>query len=114
MRYPPAQPVTIMLIATATLALPKTFPTTVGIVEKKPPFDMPLMRTKTISGPMVVDAGHMASMLMAVNRTDTNSVLSDPIRSHAKPDTIRPTAEARLKPATRPAPAVDEKPRELV
>lgn len=103
-----------MLIAMATLALPKTLLTTVGIVEKNPPFEMPLTNTKNIIGPRVVDEGQMTSMLMAVNIKEMNSVFKDPNLSQAKPQPIRPKAEARLNPATRAAPVVDENPSDLV
>lgn len=113
-KYPPAQPVRIMLIAMATRALPKTLPTTVGIVEKNPPFDTPLIKTKAIMGARVVDAGHIASMLIAAKMSERNSVLRDPSLSQASPQAIRPKADARLKPATNPAPVVDENPSDFV
>ena len=103
-----------MLMTTATLILPKTLLTTVGIVEKKAPLAAPLITTKTISGASVVDAGQTASMVMAVKLNDTSSVLSEPSLSHAMPDPIRPNAEARLKPATRLAPTPGENPMDLV
>lgn len=95
-----------MLIAIATLALPNTFPTTVGIHEKNPPFATPLTITNTTNGPSVVDAGQMASMLTAVSAMTARSVFSAPRRSQRTPQPTRPAAEARLKPATRAAPAV--------
>lgn len=113
-KYPPAQPVRIMLIAIATRALPKTLPTTVGIVEKNPPFDTPLIKTKAIMGARVVDAGHIASMVIAAKMSERNSVLRDPSLSQASPQAIRPKADARLKPATNPAPVVDENPSDFV
>ena len=109
-RYPPTQPVMVMLIAIETLALPKTLLTTVGIVEKKPPLAAPLMRTKMMSGPRECDAGQIASMLMPVKISDTMRVLTAPIRSQAKPHMIRPTADARVKPATSPAPVLEDRP----
>lgn len=103
-----------MLMTTATLTLPNVLLTTVGIVEKKAPLAAPLITTKTINGPNVVDAGQTANMVMAVMANDTSSVLSEPSLSQAMPDPIRPNADARLKPATRLAPTFDEKPRDLV
>lgn len=103
-----------MLMATATLTLPNMLLTAVGIVEKKAPLAAPLIATKTTSGASVVDAGQTASMVTAVSVSDTSKVLSAPSLSHAMPDPIRPNAEARLKPATRLAPTLDEKPRDLV
>lgn len=103
-----------MLIATLTLALPKTLLTTVGIVEKKPPLLSPFSTTKTANGPRDVDAGQMASMLSAVTRLEMNNVFRAPSLSQAKPVRIRPTAEEMLKPATRPAPVLDVNPRVLV
>jgi len=113
-RYPPAHPVTIILIATATLALPNTLPTTVGIVEKNPPLETPFTTTNNARGPNVVDPGQIANILTAVNAKERNSVLSAPNRSQRRPQQIRPMAEARLKPATRPAPTLDENPRDFV
>lgn len=103
-----------ILIATDSLALPNTLPTTVGIVEKKPPLEAPLMSTNTTSGPRLSDAGQRASMLTDVSTSDTNSTLTDPSRSQAMPEKMRPTAEARLKPATRPAPVAEERPSAVV
>lgn len=99
-----------MPIATDTLAEPKTFPTTVGIVEKNPPFAAPLMMTKIARGARVVEAGQRASILTAVSISEMNSVLSAPILSQSSPQTIRPTAEQRLNPARRPAPVLDGSP----
>ena len=109
-RYPPAQPVTIIPIATETLAEPKTLPTTVGIVEKNPPFAAPLMMTKAIRGATVLDTGHNTSMLNALKRRDRKSVLSGPTRSPRNPNPSLPRAEEKLKPATKPAPVLVERP----
>ena len=57
----------IIAIDVATLAEPKTFPMTVGIVEKKAPLATPQMITKTTRGARVVETGHKLSMLIAVN-----------------------------------------------
>jgi hypothetical protein len=113
MRYPPAQLVTIIPMAIETRADPKTLPTTVGIVEKKPPFDMPFMMTKTTIGASVVEIGHRASMLNAVRESDMKSTFSAPNLSQRIPQQMRPTAEAKLNPATRPAPVLDERPMDL-
>lgn len=102
-----------MPIAMDTLAEPKTLPTTVGIVEKNPPFEIPLMMTKTIIGPRVVEAGQMTNMLMAVRLSEMKSVLSGPSLSHRMPQPILPTADAKLKPATRPAPVLEDSPIDL-
>lgn len=103
-----------MLIVTETLALPNTLLTTVGMVEKKAPFAAPLIITNTISGASVVDAGHMANMVMAVRTREAANVLSGPNLSQATPDAILPTADARLKPATRLAPTLEVEPRDFV
>ena len=99
-----------MPIAVETLAEPKTFPTTVGIVEKKPPFEMPFKITKAIKGPKLVEAGHKASMLSPVIMSDISKVLRAPSLSHNMPQPIRPTADEKLNPATSPAPVPDDKP----
>lgn len=105
-KYPPAQPVTIIPIATGTLADPKTFPTTVGIVEKKPPFDIPLIMTKTTNGPIDVDTGQSISMLRALSKRDMKSVFNGPTESQQKPQPSRPMADEKLKAATKPAPTL--------
>lgn len=113
-KYPPIHPVTTILIATATLALPKQWLTAVGIVEKKAPFAAPLITTNTTIGASVVDCGHTAMLVTAVRISDANTVLRDPSLSDMTPEPMRPNADARLKPATSPAPVLDEKPRDLV
>lgn len=113
-RYPPVQPVTIMAMATAIRADPNTLLTTVGMVEKKPPLAAPLMTTKTARGAIDSETGHTASMLMAVRANDTNSVLSGPIMSARNPHPTRPRALAKLKPATSPAPVLEDSPSELL
>ncbi len=70
-----------MLMTSPTRALPKTLLATVGMVQKKPPLDRPLMTTKSTSGPSVVEAGQMASMLTAVRTSDVKSTLMAPIMS---------------------------------
>lgn len=101
-------------MAIDTLALPKMLLTAVGMVEKKAPFAAPLIATNTTSGASVVDAGHTASMVTAVMTSDAMSVLREPSLSHAMPEAMRPNADARLKPATRLAPTLEGKPRDLV
>ncbi|KIX03978.1 uncharacterized protein Z518_07531 [Rhinocladiella mackenziei CBS 650.93] len=54
-----------MPLATDTLALPKAFPTIVGMIAKKPPLPMACMITNTMNGATEVETGHRASMLIA-------------------------------------------------
>jgi hypothetical protein len=102
-----------MLIAIDTLADPNTFPTTVGIVEKNPPLETPLMITKAIIGASVVEAGHRASMLNAVSERERKSVFSGPSLSQRIPHPILPIADEKLKPATKAAPVLDDRPIDL-
>lgn len=97
-------------MATDTLAEPNTFPTTVGIVEKKPPLPAPLMTTNTAKGASVVEAGQRASILRAVSINEMKRVLSAPILSHRRPQIMRPTAEEKLNPARSPAPVLVDSP----
>ena len=106
-RYPPAHPDTIIPMATLTLALPKTPPATVGMVAKKPPFAAPLTITKVMSGPNEVEAGQRTNILTAEVINARNSEFKGPIKSQSNPEKSRPTAEEKLKPATRPAPALE-------
>ncbi|KAK7725066.1 hypothetical protein SLS57_003979 [Botryosphaeria dothidea] len=103
-----------MAIATATRADPNTLPTTVGIVEKKPPFAAPLITTNTASGATAVDSGQRASMLKAVNMNEMKRVFSGPTTSLMSPHAMRPNALAKLKPATSPAPVPADMPSELL
>ena len=103
-----------MLTATDTRADPKTFPRTVGMVEKKPPFAAPLIITKMTRGPMEREMGHRTRILIVLSSREMNKVLSDPSLSHANPHESRPIADEKLKAATKPAPALDGKPREFV
>ena len=89
---------------------PNTLLTTVGMVEKKAPLAAPLMTTKTMRGASVVEVGQIASIVTAVRTSEIKTVLSEPSLSLVTPERIRPKAEARLKPATNPAPMPDEKP----
>ena len=93
-----------MPIATPTLLLPKTLITTVGIVLKNPPFAAPLITTNAIRGPREVETGQITSILTALRARAMKSVLTGPIQSHRNPQMSLPTAEEKLKPATRPAP----------
>lgn len=113
-KYPPSHPLTIIPTATETLADPNTFPTTVGMVEKKPPFADPLISTNAIRGPIELDTGHSTKRLSALSSSDRNNVFSEPSLSHANPHPSRPRAEEKLNAATRPAPALDGRPREAV
>lgn len=103
-----------MPIDTDTLADPKTLPTTVGIVAKKPPLAIPLIITKAMRGPKVLDTGHKINMLPALRIRETKSVFNGPTASLMNPQVNRPMAEEKLKPATRPAPAPEDNPRESV
>lgn len=111
-KYPPAQPDTIIPIATPTRRLPNTLPTTVGIVLKNPPFAAPLIITKAIKGPNVFDTGQSTSMLSALRIRERRRVFTGPIESDSNPQHNRPTADEKLKPATRPAPADADSPSE--
>jgi hypothetical protein len=103
-----------MPITTETLADPKTLPTTVGMVEKNPPFAAPFMMTNAINGANVLDTGHRTSILVALRRRDRKSVLSGPSRSLMNPNPSRPTPEEKLNPATKPAPVLAERPKEAL
>lgn len=72
------------------------------------------MITNTTSGPIDVETGQIISMLSALSNSETNSVLSPPIVSLAKPQVNLPSAEEKLKAATTPAPAAEPNPRESV
>jgi hypothetical protein len=111
-RYPPAHPDTIIPIATLTLALPKTLPATVGIVAKKPPLAAPLMITNAISGPNEVETGQSTNILTADVTRARKSEFNGPIKSQSNPEKSRPTADEKLKPATRPAPELGARRRE--
>ena len=114
MRYPAPQLVTIMPIATETLADPKTLPTTVGIVAKKPPFAIPLITTKIARGARLFEAGQTTSILMALTLSDRSKEFRGPIMSHRTPLTTLPTADAKLNPAKSPAPVPEVIPRARV
>ena len=98
-------------MATETLADPNTVPTTVGIVAKKPPLAAPLMITKAMSGPRLFDTGQITNMLAALSSNETKSMFSGPSLSASRPKMSRPMADEKLKPATRPVLALEERPR---
>lgn len=83
------------------------------MVAKNPPFAMPLMITKTISGAREIETGQRTSMLNAVSKRERNSVFRGPSLSLLKPQRSRPNADEKLKAATRPAPALELRRREL-
>lgn len=72
------------------------------------------MMTKTTRGAVVLEMGHSVSILMVLRLSARKSVFKGPKRSQRKPLPILPTAEARLKPATRLAPTRDDKPSEAL
>ena len=113
-KQPPAHPVTIIPIAIDTLADPNTWPITVGVHAKNPPFAMPLMTTKKVRGTTVLEAGHRVNVLTALKLSARKKVFKGPKRSLRKPQPSRPEAEARLRPATRPAPTEGDRPNEVL
>jgi hypothetical protein len=100
-------------MAIETCEGPKTLPITVGIVEKKPPFAMPFKMTNGISGANVVEKGQITKLLSPVKTNDRKSTFIAPIRSQRRPQQILPSADAKLKPATNPAPTLDGSPIDL-
>lgn len=72
------------------------------------------MITNTMRGPRVVDTGHNASILTELSTNERRRVFSGPKRSLMNPQARRPTADEKLKPATRPAPALGERPSEVL
>ena len=70
------------------------------------------MITNAIKGPRLSDTSQITSMLAALNSNEMKSALRGPSLSAPKPQMSRPTAEEKLKPATRPVPAPDDRPRE--
>ena len=62
----------------------------------------------------MLEIGHNVSILMVLRLSARKSVFKGPKRSHKKPLPILPTAEARLKPATRLAPTRGDKPSEAL
>lgn len=104
----------IIPITTLTRWLPKMLVATVGVQEKNPPFEMPFKTQKMANGASVCDTGQMASILKADNSSEANKTFTGPNLSQQKPHRIRPMAEEKVNPATRPAPVLDEKPRACV
>lgn len=88
--------------------------TTVGMVLKNPPLAIPFTITKAINGPKESDTGQIAKILKALASKEIKSVLTGPIESHINPQQRRPTADEKLNPATRPAPAEADRPSELL
>jgi hypothetical protein len=81
-------------------------------VLKNPPLAAPLIITNTINGPSEFDTGHKTSILNALMIRDSKRVFTGPMKSDRSPQHNRPTADEKLNPATRPAPADAESPRE--
>lgn len=100
----------IMPMTTLTRWLPKMLVATVGVQEKKPPFETPFKMQKIARGARDCETGQMTSMLKADSSSDARSTLTGPNLSQQKPQIIRPMADDRVNPATRPAPVLDEKP----
>ena len=68
--------------------------------------------TNTMSEASEFDIGHNAVILIPHRSSERNSVFSGPRISQRNPQAILPTAEEKLKPATRPAPVLEERPSE--
>jgi hypothetical protein len=109
-KYPKVQLVKIIPIVTLIFAEPKMCPTTVGIIEKKPPTATPATITKTISTPRVLAKGQIRNMVVPSNDIDIKATFTEPILSLKNPEEMRPTAEAALNAATSPAPVLEERP----
>lgn len=105
---------TIIPIATDIMTDPNTEPITVGMMAKNPPFAAPHTSTNAISGPRLVEMGQRASILVALMASARKRLLIGPILSPRYPNPMRPTAEERLKPATRPAPMLGDRPSEVL
>ena len=112
-RYPKAQPVTTIANALATREDPYICPTTLGIVEKKPPFPIPFNTMNTTSGARLVDTGHTASMLTAARSRVSASAEIGPTRSPSAPKPTRPTADERLNSARSAEAVKADAPREF-
>jgi hypothetical protein len=102
-----------MVMATAARPGPNIPAATVGRVVKNDPLATPLITAKTISGPIVSETGHMASMLTALSAMVTRNMLMGPTLSHSGPATKRPTALQALNAATKPAPVLELRPIDL-
>jgi len=90
--------------------LPKSHPTTVGIVAKNDPLAAPLMTTNITNGTRVSLTGHMTSMLVALRVRPMSKAFNGPMLSARRPETTRPKADEKLKAATRHAPVDADKP----
>jgi len=99
-----------MPMVTLMFAEPKMWPTTVGIMLKKPPTAMPATSTKRISTPRVLAKGQTRNMVVPSSDMDIKATFTEPILSLKKPEEMRPTAEAALNAATSPAPVLEDKP----
>jgi hypothetical protein len=75
---------------------------------KKPPLLIPLIIQKRTSGAREVETGHRTSRLKALAMSDAARELRGPSLSPMKPVSILPTAEEKLKAATRAAPMLEE------
>ena len=95
------------------LADPKTWPTAVGMREKKPPTKIPLSMTKTTSTARLVERGQSMTKVRPNSVSEENKTFKEPSRSLSHPDAIRPTADAKLNPAARPAPTLGDRPIDL-
>jgi hypothetical protein len=71
---------------------------------------MPAIMTKTTKGAISVDSGQTSSMPIPFNPIARIKLFTGPMMSESWPKEIRPSAEARLKPDTRPAEANEERP----
>jgi hypothetical protein len=72
------------------------------------------MITNAINGPRVFDTGQRTNILSALNVNESRRVFTGPTQSDKKPQQSRPTADEKLKPATRPAPEEADSPRDLL
>lgn len=70
--------------------------------------------TNITRGPSEFETSQIAKMLIVVRDNTMNSVFRGPRASAAKPELSRPAAEEILKPATRTAPVLEERPREAL
>ena len=68
------------------------------------------MITNTTRDPRECESGQTKNRLIVVKSSPKRRVFRGPRASAAMPDVRRPAAEDMLKPATRPAPAVEDRP----
>jgi hypothetical protein len=71
--------------------------------------ELTLMTAKATSGAMESERGHSTSIEPAEMTSEKSKVLTAPSLSHMNPHERRPTALEKLKPATRPAPALPKR-----